>query len=113
MEKWVSFLQSHSEVLTEAAIIVLGLLLAVILLRILRQIKRLNRSLLSITKNVQAYFDVIMQEEVPGQDKPQASEEQAQQQSKCSDGAETSAEQERRKQEEEEVFNAVLQEYFS
>ena len=113
MEKWVSFLQSHSEVLTEAAIIVLGLLLAVILLRILRQIKRLNRSLLSITKNVQAYFDVIMQEEVSGQDKPQEAEERAQQQSKCSDGVETSVEQERRKQEEEEVFNAVLQEYFS
>lgn len=113
MDKWISFLQMYDRNLTEAALLLMGLVFIIILLRILRQIKRLNRSLTGITKNIQAYFDVIMQEEVPGQDKPQASEEQAQQQSKCSDGAETSAEQERRKQEEEEVFNAVLQEYFS
>ena len=91
----------------------LGLILTIILLRILRQIKRLNRSLQSITNNIQAYFDVIMQEEVPKQDEEEISEEQALLQRKTIEDMETFVEQERRKQEDEEVFNAVLQEYFS
>ncbi len=113
MDKWISFLQSHNEILTGAVILLLGLILTIILLRILRQIKRLNRSLQSITNNIQAYFDVIMQEEVPKQDEEEISEEQALLQRKTIEDMETFVEQERRKQEDEEVFNAVLQEYFS
>lgn len=114
MEKWVIFLQSNSEILTGTAIIVLGLILTIILARVLRQIKRLNRNLSSITKNVQAYFDVIMQEEASVQEIPQKAEQQqrAVEQEIHSVEGESSIEQERRKQE-EEVFNAVLQEYFS
>lgn len=39
MDKWISFLQSHNEILTGAVILLLGLILTIILLRILRQIK--------------------------------------------------------------------------
>lgn len=110
MEKWISFLQMYNESLTGAALVIMGLIFVIILLRILRQIKRLNRSLSGITKNIQAYFDVIMQEE------PQEQEDQTQeemQQSVHAQEDESAIEQEYRKQEEEEVFNAVLQEYFS
>lgn len=115
MEKWLSFLQSHSEILTGAAMVVLGLVLTIILARILRQIKRLNRSLLSITENVQAYFDVIMSDEPQSQEEMQAYKGQTQNavQSSVVSGAESRIEQERKKQEDEAVFNAVLQEYFS
>lgn len=110
MEKWISFLQMNKGILTEAAVIVLGLLLVIFLARILRQIKKLNRSLSSITKNVQEYFDVIMQEEPQVQEEPQAQEAL---QSRRMDEGQSSLEREQRKQEEEKVFNAVLQEYFS
>lgn len=56
---------------------------------------------------------MIMQEEVPKQDEEEISEEQALLQRKTIEDMETFVEQERRKQEDEEVFNAVLQEYFS
>ena len=116
MEKWMSFLQMHNEILAEAALVVLGLILVVILARVLRQIKRLNRSLSSITKNVQAYFDVIMQEEfeAPGEEKVQRNQQtQEVLQHNQAEGEESPIEREYRKQEEEKVFNAVLQEYFS
>ena len=45
MEELMSFLQTYSEILTGAAIIVMGLLLMLFLMGILRQIKRLNKSL--------------------------------------------------------------------
>ncbi|MCI9081676.1 MAG: hypothetical protein HFI70_05040 [Lachnospiraceae bacterium] len=110
MEKIMNFLQNYNEILTEAALILMSLIVLIFLARILRQIKRLNRSLGSITENIQAYFDVILQEE------PQKTEEtNVRQEPVRSAGAEEENEQmelERRKQE-EEVFNAVLQEYFS
>ena len=40
MEKWISILQTYNEVLTVASIVAVGLILAITLLRILRQIKR-------------------------------------------------------------------------
>ncbi len=116
MEKWVSILQTHSEVLTVASIVVMGLILAISLSRILRQIKRLNRSLTSITDNIQAYFDVIMQEEPQDQGKQQMQGKQQSQENARSQRAEAETEPtelDYKKQEEEEVFNAVLQEYFS
>ena len=122
MEKWISILQTYSEILTGAAVVVMGLFLAFFLIRILRQIKRLNRSLGSITENIQAYFDVILQEEPEeenqmnmAENRQEAQKEPALAQSKeeKTDDSESPAEQELRKQEEEKVFNAVLQEYFS
>ena len=76
MEEWIRIVQTHSEVLTVAAIVFMGLILAISLSRILRQIKKLNRSLTSITNNIQAYFDVIMQEEPPVAEEQPAQEEQ-------------------------------------
>lgn len=113
MEEWISFLQTYSEILTGAAVVVLGLLLMIFLARILRQIKRLNRSLGSITGNMQAYFDVILREDgqIPEDEETENTRKLSQEQSK--DNKALLMEQERRKQEEEKVFNAVLQEYFS
>ncbi|MCI8300105.1 MAG: hypothetical protein HFI69_07120 [Lachnospiraceae bacterium] len=109
MEKIVSILQNYNEILTEAFVALMSLILIIFLARILRQIKRLNFSLTSITNNIQAYFDVILQDE------PQKTEEQTVQQepvqSKSAVQEKDFEDQERRKQE-EEVFNAVLQEYF-
>lgn len=115
MEKWIGFLQMHGGILTGVALIVLGIVLAFILSRVLNQIKRLNRSLSSITKNVQAYFDVIMQEEPEVQEESQESGRRPQEalQGRYAEREESSVERELREQEEEEVFNAVLQEYFS
>lgn len=116
MGKWISFLQMYDRNLTEAALLLMGLVFIIILLRILRQIKRLNRSLTGITKNIQAYFDVIMQEEEQEQEEEPVREVQASQEilpSSHAEGEESAIEREYRKQEEEKVFNAVLQEYFS
>ncbi len=117
MEEWISILQTYSEVLTVASIVMVGLILAISLSRILRQIKRLNRSLTSITKNIQAYFDVIMQEEAQVQEETTVQDAQKQYtqedvQGECAKAGQDEKELENRRQE-EEVFNAVLQEYFS
>ena len=114
MEKWVSILQTHSEVLTVASIVMMGVILAISLSRILSQIKQLNRSLTSITDNIQAYFDVIMQEEPQDQGQQQVQGQRQTQENARSQHAEAEpSELDYKKQEEEEVFNAVLQEYFS
>lgn len=116
MGKWISFLQMYDKNLTEIVLVIMGLIFIIILLRILRQIKRLNRSLSGITKNIQAYFDVIMQEEPQEQGEEQTQEAQASQEilpGSHTERGESAVEQEYRKQEEEKVFNAVLQEYFS
>lgn len=117
MEEWIRIVQTHSEVLTVAAIVVMGLILAISLSRILRQIKKLNRSLASITNNIQAYFDVIMQEESSVQEEQTAQEEQHGYKQKNMYDERAKEEQnlieDSKRQEEEEVFNAVLQEYFS
>ncbi len=114
MEKWINFIQTNSEILTKAAIVALSLLVLFYLARILRQIKRLNRSLGSITENIQAYFDVILQEEEPKMQKePEEEVAVAATAESCTGENEDAGEQKLTKQEEEEVFNAVLQEYFS
>lgn len=117
MEEWIRIVQTHSEVLTVAAIVAMGLILAISLSRILRQIKKLNRSLASITNNIQAYFDVIMQEESSVQEEQTAQEEQHGYKQKNMYDEHTEEErnliEDSKRKEEEEVFNAVLQEYFS
>ena len=49
MEKWIFFLQKYDEILIKGAVILIGLIAMLLLIGILRQIKRLNRSLGSIT----------------------------------------------------------------
>lgn len=94
----------------------MGLIAIWLLARVLRQIKRLNKSLGNITENIQAYFDVILREE-----EEEKGQEQEQEQeplptpvhSVQEGGQETGAKQDFDKEEKEEIFNAVLQEYFS
>ena len=107
MEKIINFLQSYNEILTGAVLILMSLVLIIFLAGILRQI----RSLGSITENIQAYFDVILQEEEPQQ--PESSEVQPEPVQSTRKEEENELQAQERIKQEEEVFNAVLQEYFS
>lgn len=94
----------------------MGLIAIWLLARVLRQIKRLNKSLGNITENIQAYFDVILmeEEEEKGQEKEQEPEPlQAPVHTAQEGGQQADAKQDFDKEEKEEIFNAVLQEYFS
>lgn len=94
----------------------MGLIAIWLLARVLRQIKRLNKSLGNITENIQAYFDVILREEEEdkGLEKNQEPEPLPVPVHTTQEGGqEVSAKQDFDKEEKEEIFNAVLQEYFS
>lgn len=89
-------------------------LAAFLLWRMHRQLKRLNRNLAMITGKIQEYFDVIMEDEEQGEVRPLAREMRRE------DWEVTKEERDfllsRKKEhspEDEEVFNAVMQEYFS
>lgn len=113
MEEWINLLENYSEILTGAAVIFMGLILMIFLGRILRQIKKLNKSLGSITGNMQAYFDVILKEDM---ESTEAAPTPAVQQSAVmakEEKREEPMEQELKRMEDEKLFNAVLQEYFS
>ena len=73
MEEFLQFAQTYRWALGTAGAVLAGLILLFYLARILRQIKRLNKSLGNITENIQAYFDVILREdeEEKGQEKEQ------------------------------------------
>ncbi len=116
MEEWMFFLERYNAILARAAVLLMGLTAIWLLARILRQIKRLNKSLGNITENIQAYFDVILREdeEEKGQEKEQGQEPMAAPVHTAQEGGqETPAKQDFDKEEKEEIFNAVLQEYFS
>ena len=112
MEELINFWQKYNEILNGAVIILMGLLIVIFLTRILRQIKRLNKSLGSITGNIQAYFDVILKEEEEMEEEQQSSK-MVQAQEKEGERKEGLSAQEQKKMEDEKLFNAVLQEYFS
>ena len=63
MEEFLQFAQTYRWALGTAGAVLAGLILLFYLARILRQIKRLNKSLGSIAENIQAYVDVVMSEE--------------------------------------------------
>ena len=116
MEEFLQFAQTYRWALGTAGAVLAGLILLFYLARILRQIKRLNKSLGNITENIQAYFDVILREdeEEKGQEKEQGQEPMAAPVHTAQEGGqETPAKQDFDKEEKEEIFNAVLQEYFS
>ena len=107
MEEWIRTLQNYGELLAGAAMIILGLVLLIVLSRILKQIKRLNKSLGQITGSMQSYFDVILKEDAEQEEESetvQAVKEEKQ---------EMITKEEQKKIEDEKIFNAVLQEYFS
>lgn len=119
MEELIRFCQRYQGLLKEAAFVLMGLLILLLLARILRQIKRLNRSLGDIIGNVQAYFDVILSDEEEEETEPEAvrgpvqihKSEETREDNR--EKRELTAEQEKKKAEDEKLFNAVLQEYFS
>lgn len=115
MEEWINLLQNYDEILMGAAVIFMGLIVMIFLGRILRQIKKLNKSLGSITGNMQAYFDVILKEDAETEEEAPVPMQVAPEpvQMAKEEGKESSSEQELKRMEDEKLFNAVLQEYFS
>ena len=115
MEELLQFAQTYKEILAVAGAAFLVLLLFTYLIRILRQIKRLNKSLGSIAENIQAYVDVVMSEEEEAEEaaeKNSAEREQARGQRQEAEPYQQIA-QEQKRMEDEQLFNSVLQEYFS
>ena len=120
------YLQRYDEILIRAIAIFAGLIVLLYLARILRQIKRLNKSLGNIIGNMQAYFDVILKEEneqevevlvstseTEKKTEKKTKPETVQTQMVKEETEEKLLEQEQKKMEEEKLFNAVLEEYFS
>ena len=97
-------LQNYGEIAKIGLEAVFGIVILCLLAGILKQIKRLNSSLKSITANMQAYFDVILTEE-----EETNSEQHMEREEEIRAKIETLKKQE----EDEQIFNAVLQEYFS
>ena len=112
METLINFWQKYDGILTEAAVLLIGLLGVILLARVLRQIKRLNKNLGNITGNVQAYMDVILKEEAEYEEEPEMVQARAEEREN-KETEEAALEREHQKMEDEKLFNAVLQEYFS
>lgn len=112
METLINFWQKYDGILTEAAVLLIGLLGVILLARVLRQIKRLNKNLGNITGNVQAYMDVILKEEAEYEEEPEMVQARAEEREN-KETEEAVLEREHQKMEDEKLFNAVLQEYFS
>ncbi len=113
MEELMKFWQNYNGILTQAAIVFAGMLLLLLLAGILRQIKKLNKSLGNITGKIQAYFDVILREEEEYEEEIKPGPEPVQVHTKEQERTKMSEEQEKKRREDEKLFNAVLQEYFS
>lgn len=104
-------------------LLVIAVLTVFFLTRIHSQLKRLNRSLGMVTGNIQEYFRVIMAEDTEAEAPRQEDGEHWREDGfgrENRNGRKTEGEREipasrRREQtsEEEEVFNSVLQEFFS
>ena len=115
MEEFLQFAQTYRWALGTAGAVLAGLILLFYLARILRQIKRLNKSLGSIAENIQAYVDVVMSEEEEAEEaaeKNSTAREQARGQRQEAEPYQQIA-QEQKRMEDEQLFNSVLQEYFS
>ncbi len=112
MEELLQLAQTYRWILAAAAAALLALVLITYLSRILRQIKRLNKSLGSVTENIQAYVDAVLSEEEETEE-----EEEAERMEKLPQNAgqaqRPSLSEEQRRIEDEKLFNSVLQEYFS
>ncbi|MEH2944374.1 hypothetical protein VSQ32_16315 [Lachnospiraceae bacterium KK002] len=113
MEELMNFWQNYNGILKQAAIIFAGVLLLLLLAGILRQIKKLNKSLGNITEKIKAYFDVILREEEEYEEDVKPEAEPVQVHTGEQEKLKMSAEQEKKRLEDEKLFNAVLQEYFS
>lgn len=104
MNTVTEILQNYGEIANIGLEAVIGIAMLCLLTGILKQIKRLNASLKSITSNMQAYFDVILTEE---------GEPDGEQQIEKEEEIRAKIEELKKQEENEQIFNAVLQEYFS
>lgn len=104
MNTVTEILQNYGEIAKIGLEAVLGIAMLCLLMGILKQIKKLNASLKCITANMQAYFDVILTEEEES-DNEQHMEKEEEIRAKI--------EALKKQEEDEQIFNAVLQEYFS
>lgn len=111
MDSIMNFFQTYEEIWKIGLAVVSAVVIFVLLAGILRQIKKLNANLKSITTNMQAYFDVILteEEEQDSEKNPEVFAKEDEKQEELQADIETLKKQE----EEEKLFNAVLQEYFS
>lgn len=115
MEELLQFAQTYREILAAAGAAFLGLILLIYLIRILRQIKRLNKSLRSISENIQAYVDVVLseEEEMEEQKDMAMARPETQTPQRREPEPHTPFAEEQKHMEDERLFNSVLQEYFS
>lgn len=104
MNTVTELLENYGEIAKIGLETVFGMVILCLLIGILRQIKKLNSSLKSITGNMQAYFDVILTEEEEPNDKEHTEKEEE---------IRAKIEALKKQEENEQIFNEVLQEYFS
>jgi hypothetical protein len=110
MEELLQLAQTYRWILAAGAAALMGLVLMTYLSRILRQIKRLNKSLGSISENMQAYMDVVLSEEEETEEEARV---QAGQPRNMEPVQKAPLSEEQKRMEDEKLFNSVLQEYFS
>ena len=107
MNAIIGIIQDYGEALKLGMIGATAVIILFLLAGILRQLKRLNESLKSITGNMQAYFDVILTEDA------ESEKEAVEETKESSVNRQAEIEALKKREEEEKLFNAVLQEYFS
>lgn len=110
MDAVLQVLQNYNKIITEGAAVLAVLIGLILLAGIWRHVKRLNKSLNSITGNMQAYFDVILSED---REEESSRERAAANQARIAENTTSRAVEQQKKEEEEKIVNAVLQEYFS
>ncbi len=113
MEELLQFAQTYKEILAVAGAAFLVLLLFTYLIRILRQIKRLNKSLRNISENIQAYVDVVLSEEEETEEQNDMAMARPETPHRREPEPYTQFSEEQKRIEDERLFNSVLQEYFS
>lgn len=105
MSTIINWLENNGEFLKIGLVGLSMVVLLIMLMQILRQVKKLNENLKSITSNVQAYFDVILTEEDEPEEQQEAEEPEERIRAKV--------EALRKREEDEKLFNTVMHEYFS
>lgn len=103
MSTVINVLENYEEIWKTGLAGIIAIIGLFLLAGILKQIKKLNGNLKSITANMQAYFDVILTEESVEEEKTEENEAEIR----------AKIENLKKKEEEEKLFNAVLREYFS
>lgn len=115
MNAIINILQTYAELWKMGLAAVLGIVGLFLLAGILKQIKRLNTNLKSVTANIQAYVDVILAEEEEPEEgnREKDSEKSMERAMEKEEEIRAKIEELKKQEQDEQIFNAVLQEYFS